>query len=73
MWFVLREIARAETAMELEYQRSGTTSGQHPARHHRREARDPAHDVIADRYDDASVLFADIAGFTERASQTPPL
>ncbi|WP_197520514.1 adenylate/guanylate cyclase domain-containing protein, partial [Mycobacterium sp. E2479] len=29
-------------------------------------------DVIADKYDEASVLFADIVGFTERASSTAP-
>ena len=28
--------------------------------------------MIADRYDDASILFADIAGFTQRASETAP-
>jgi adenylate cyclase len=34
--------------------------------------KNPATDVIADSYDDASVLFADIADFTERASQAVP-
>uniref|UniRef100_UPI003F98937F adenylate/guanylate cyclase domain-containing protein n=1 Tax=Mycobacterium sp. TaxID=1785 RepID=UPI003F98937F len=34
--------------------------------------KDPARNVIADKYDDASVLFADIAGFTERASDMAP-
>src|ERR1700754_3298107 len=28
--------------------------------------------IIADKYDEASVLFADIVGFTERASNTAP-
>ena len=28
--------------------------------------------MIADSHDDASILFADIAGFTERAGQMPP-
>jgi adenylate cyclase len=28
--------------------------------------------MIADRYDDASILFADIAGYTQRASETAP-
>ncbi|MDT5140269.1 MAG: adenylate cyclase, partial [Mycobacterium sp.] len=32
----------------------------------------PERQVIADKYDEASVLFADIVGFTERASSTPP-
>jgi len=34
--------------------------------------KDPSRSVIADKYDDASILFADIAGYTERASDTPP-
>jgi adenylate cyclase len=34
--------------------------------------KDPHRDIIADRYDDASVLFADIAGFTQRASDSTP-
>jgi adenylate cyclase len=34
--------------------------------------KEPDHSVIADKYDEASVLFADIVGFTERASGTPP-
>jgi len=34
--------------------------------------KDPAHNIIADRYEDASILFADIAGYTKRASDTPP-
>lgn len=29
--------------------------------------------VIADKYDEASVLFADLAGFTARASDTAPV
>jgi len=72
VWFVLREIARAETAMELEYQRSEQLLANILPATIAERLKDPAHDVIADRYDDASVLFADIAGFTERASQTPP-
>lgn len=34
--------------------------------------KNPATTIIADKYDDASVLFADIAGYTERASQSTP-
>jgi adenylate cyclase len=34
--------------------------------------KDPSHGTIADRYDDASVLFTDIAGYTERASDMDP-
>ena len=34
--------------------------------------KDPSRTVIADKYDDASILFADIAGYTKRASDTAP-
>ena len=34
--------------------------------------KDRSNSVIADKYDDASILFADIAGYTERASDTSP-
>ena len=34
--------------------------------------KDPSRNIIADKYDDASILFADIAGYTKRASDTPP-
>jgi adenylate cyclase len=73
VWFALREIARAEAAMEQEYERSETLlTNMLPASIAAR-LKDPTRDrMIADRYDDASVLFADIAGFTERASETAP-
>lgn len=72
VWFALREIAHTEAAMEAEYERSESLltnilPGSIAAR-----LKDPAVDVIADSYDDASVLFADIADFTRRASQTAP-
>lgn len=72
VWFVLRETDRAEAAMELEYQRSEQLLANILPASIAARLKDPAHDVIADRYDDASILFADIAGFTERASQTAP-
>lgn len=34
--------------------------------------KEPERNIIADKYDEASVLFADIVGFTERASSTAP-
>jgi adenylate cyclase len=34
--------------------------------------KDPSRTIIADKYDDASILFADIAGYTQRASETTP-
>ncbi len=72
VWFVLREIDRAETAMEMEYERSEQLLANILPASIAARLKDPAHDMIADRYDDASILFADIAGFTERASEIAP-
>ncbi len=72
VWFALRESARAESAMEMEYERSEQLLANILPASIAARLKDPAHDTIADRYDDASILFADIAGFTERASETAP-
>jgi len=73
VWYALREISRAEGAMEKEYQRSETLLTNILPESIAARLKDPTRDrMIADRYDDASVLFADIAGFTQRASETAP-
>jgi adenylate cyclase len=73
MWYALREIARAEAVMEVEYERSETLLANMLPASIAARLKDPArNNVIADKYDEASVLFADIAGFTERASDAPP-
>jgi len=73
VWYAMREVSRAEAAMEVEYERSeALLANILPARVAER-LKDPSHGVIADRYDDASILFADIAGFTERASDMTPV
>ncbi|HZU47104.1 MAG TPA: adenylate/guanylate cyclase domain-containing protein, partial [Mycobacterium sp.] len=72
MWYALREIARAEAVMEVEYDRSEALLANIMPASVAARLKDPAHNVIADKYDEASVLFADIAGFTERASATAP-
>lgn len=72
LWYALRGIGRAEAAMEAEYQRSeALLTNILPATIAER-LKDPATDAIADSYPDASVLFADIANFTLRASHTDP-
>jgi len=72
VWYAMREVSSAEEAMEVEYKRSeALLANILPARVAER-LKDPAHGTIADRYDDASILFADIAGYTERASEIPP-
>ncbi len=70
VWFALREIARAEAAMEAEYERSEALLTNILPASIAERLKDPAVGVIADSYDDASILFADIADFTKRASQT---
>lgn len=72
VWYTLRETARAETAMEAEYQRSEALLANMLPVSIAERLKDPARSVIADKYDDASILFADIADFTENASDTTP-
>ncbi|WP_207515917.1 adenylate/guanylate cyclase domain-containing protein [Mycolicibacter sinensis] len=72
VWFALREIAHAEAAMEAEYERSEALLANILPTAVADRLKNPAVDVIADSYPDASVLFADIADFTRRASQTDP-
>lgn len=71
VWYAMREVSRAEGAMEVEYKRSEALLANILPGSVAERLKDPAHGTIADRYDDASILFADIAGFTERASQIP--
>ena len=72
VWYAVREIVRAETAMELEYERSEALLANILPASVAERLKDPGRNIIADKYDDASVLFADIAGFTERASEMAP-
>ncbi len=72
VWYAMREAARAEAAMEVEYNRSEALLTNILPATVAEQLKDPAHGVIADRFDDASILFADIAGFTRRASEISP-
>jgi adenylate cyclase len=72
VWYAVREIVRAEAAMEVEYERSEALLANILPASVAERLKDPARNIIADKYDDASVLFADIAGFTERASDMAP-
>jgi adenylate cyclase len=72
VWYGLRQIASAEAAMEQEYARSEALLANILPASIAERLKDPSRSVIADKYDDASILFADIAGYTERASSTPP-
>lgn len=70
--FALREIARAEHSMELEYERSESLLANILPGSVAERLKNPDRGIIADKYEDASILFADIAGFTKRASDTNP-
>jgi adenylate cyclase len=68
---LLREIAHAEEAMEIEYQRSESLLTNMIPGSIADRLKQPTTTIVADEYDDASVLFADIAGYTEWVGQTP--
>jgi adenylate cyclase len=70
--YALREIERAEQAMELEYERSESLLANILPASIASRLKNASSRIIADRYEDASVLFADIAGYTEQASDTTP-
>jgi adenylate cyclase len=72
LWYALREISRAREAMEAEYERSERLLTNILPATIAERLKDPSRTVIADKYDDASILFADIAGYTKRASDTTP-
>ncbi len=71
-WYALREIRRARLAMEAEYERSERLLTNILPAPIAERLKDPSRNIIADKYDDASILFADIAGYTKRSSDTPP-
>jgi adenylate cyclase len=70
--YALREAARAETAAEREYQRSERLLTNILPSPIAARLKSECNLVIADRHDEASILFADMAGFTEQASETAP-
>jgi adenylate cyclase len=72
VWYAMREIARARDAMESEYERSEKLLTNILPATIAERLKDPSRNIIADKYDDASILFADIAGYTKRASDTTP-
>lgn len=69
VFYALQETMRAELATQREFERSeALLTNVLPASIAER-LKSGRETVIADRYDEASVLFADIAGFTARASE----
>jgi adenylate cyclase len=72
IFYAVRQMERAEETAEREYQRSeGLLINILPPRVADRLKERPG-DIIADAYQEASVLFADMAGFTSRAADTSP-
>jgi adenylate cyclase len=72
IWYALRETRRARDAMVAEYERSERLLTNILPATIAQRLKDPSRNIIADKYDDASILFADIAGYTKRASDTAP-
>ncbi|OSC31981.1 adenylate/guanylate cyclase domain-containing protein [Mycobacterium vulneris] len=72
VWFALRDTQRAEAVMESEYERSEALLANMLPGSIAERLKSADRNVIADKYDEASVLFADIVSFTERASSTSP-
>ena len=71
VFYAVREAARAEAVAEREYQRSERLLVNILPEAIARRLKSSTQ-IVADRYDDASILFADMAGFTARAGQTSP-
>lgn len=72
VWYTQREMEGAQRAIELEHARSEALLTNILPSSIAARLKNPHTTIVADKYDDASVLFADIAGFTERAAHTTP-
>jgi adenylate cyclase len=70
--YALGEVARAETAAEREYERSERLLANILPRTIAARLKSEGTDVIADRHDEASILFADLEGYTAQASDMTP-
>ena len=70
--YAVQQIAHAEAVAEREYQRSEELLANILPQSVAARLKERAGSVIADRYAEASILFADMAGFTARASDTEP-
>lgn len=70
--YVMRIASRAEAAAERERERSDRLLLNILPQAVAERLKNSPDELIADRYEAASVLFADMAGFTERASGTEP-
>ncbi|MFT3661078.1 MAG: adenylate/guanylate cyclase domain-containing protein [Gordonia sp. (in: high G+C Gram-positive bacteria)] len=72
MFLGIRQIRTAEAALEEQYDRSEALLDNILPRSVSQRLKDPTAGEIADTYDDASVLFADVVGFTAMSSRHTP-
>jgi adenylate cyclase len=72
VYYAVREATRAEATAEREFERSEALLGNILPASIAVRLKDRAQAIIVDRFDGASVLFADMAGFTARTSDTSP-
>jgi adenylate cyclase len=72
VFYAVREAARAEAVAEHEHARSEALLANILPATIADRLKTGTESVIADRCDDASILFADMAGFTARTSDTSP-
>lgn len=70
--YALSEVTRAEVAAEHEHQRSERLLSNILPSAIAARLKDEGNAVIADRHDNASILLADMEGFTSQANETPP-
>src|SRR5262249_36084653 len=70
--YALGQVARAENAAEREYERSERLLANILPSAIAARLKDESNVVIADRHDEASILFADMEGFTMQASDMAP-
>lgn len=72
MFYAFRQVARAEATAEREFQRSERLLVNILPPKVAERLKDRPESTIADAYPAASILFADMAGFTTRATDTTP-
>jgi adenylate cyclase len=72
MFYAFRQVARAEATAEREHQRSERLLENILPSGIANRLKDRSGEIIADAYAEATVLFADMGGFTARASDTAP-
>jgi adenylate cyclase len=72
IFYAVKQFVHAEALLEREHERSESLLNNILPPHVADRLKQRANAIIADAYTEASVLFADMAGFTARASDTAP-